>query len=448
MKKRMKPALGLAAVLSMATASPLAAATTRCVNPSGTGGCFNTIQGAVDASSLGDLVKIAPGTYYENVVVPPGKDGLRIFGASRVTTILDPDTYTDLGIFNTGPGIQILSRNVQVRNLMIRNGRSDGIQAYESGAILQGLRLTGMAQSGIAVFGLFAQVVGNDISHAGIGIVSFEAQAIVKSNTVASCSIGIALLGDGAQAIGNRVFNNVRGLYVSLADGALLRSNDVRYTSGSGASAIETLQSRAPTLRSNRVLGADTGILVQCTDCIQGSLVGNSVTDTVQGVMVVTDSPGFLLQANSLLRSGSGFDLTGQGIVADRNRAREVGFAAASPCFGAFTLDGILTRNTAMQCGGEGFYVASGRTTLDRNLASGTLGNGFKIDAVADSILTRNRAVSNATQGFAVLTGATNTVLMSNIGSQNRTDFCDQGTTTVDLGNSFGTTSGTCDILP
>jgi pectin methylesterase-like acyl-CoA thioesterase len=40
-----------------------------CVNPGGTGGCFNTIQGAINASSPGDQVNVQPGTYDEDVNV-------------------------------------------------------------------------------------------------------------------------------------------------------------------------------------------------------------------------------------------------------------------------------------------------------------------------------------------------------------------------------------------
>jgi hypothetical protein len=445
MKNTTKSVLGLAAVVTTLTALPSAAATIRCVNPAGTGGCFDAIQLAVDASNPGDLVKVAPGIYYENVVVPAGKDGLRIVGTSRVTTILDPDTYTDLAVLNTGPGIQILSRNVQVRSLAIRNGQADGIVAAADGVILQGLRLTGMRGAGIVVTGWFGQVVGNDISHAGSGVLSFGFQSVVRSNTVANCNAFAFFLGeDGAQVIGNRVLNTPNGVYAA-ADGALLRSNDVRY-SGNGIDS----EGRSPTLTSNRILGATSvGILARCTDCFGGALTRNSVTDTGgYGVQVFADNPGFVVQANSLLRAGAGFYLDGPGIVADRNRAREVGFSTTASCFEVYGQRSILTRNSATQCARAGFYVAAtvGQVTLDRNVATATLENGFTVDAAADAILMHNRAISNAGQGFAVLTGASNTVLTSNFGSQNRTDFCDQGTATVDSGNSFTTTSATCDI--
>ena len=53
---------------------------------------FNTIQAAVDASSAGDVVRVCPGTYVENVVVLT--DGLAVVstGGSGVTTVQAPAT--------------------------------------------------------------------------------------------------------------------------------------------------------------------------------------------------------------------------------------------------------------------------------------------------------------------------------------------------------------------
>src|SRR5262245_15583901 len=44
-----------------------ASAATLCVNPGGTGGCFSSIQAAVNAASPGDTINVAAGTYTEMV---------------------------------------------------------------------------------------------------------------------------------------------------------------------------------------------------------------------------------------------------------------------------------------------------------------------------------------------------------------------------------------------
>src|SRR6185436_5922560 len=43
---------------------------TLCVNPGGTGGCFSTIQAAVNAATNGDTVNVEAGTYDEDVTIP------------------------------------------------------------------------------------------------------------------------------------------------------------------------------------------------------------------------------------------------------------------------------------------------------------------------------------------------------------------------------------------
>ena len=50
---------------------------------------YPTIQAAVDAAHPGDLVRIAPGTYREEVVVPAAKRDLVIRGADRSRVVLD-----------------------------------------------------------------------------------------------------------------------------------------------------------------------------------------------------------------------------------------------------------------------------------------------------------------------------------------------------------------------
>lgn len=47
------------------------------------------IQPAVDGASPGDTILVRPGTYNENIDIPPGKDRLRIVGSGAGKTILD-----------------------------------------------------------------------------------------------------------------------------------------------------------------------------------------------------------------------------------------------------------------------------------------------------------------------------------------------------------------------
>src|SRR6185369_602428 len=63
-------------------------AATLCVNPGGTGGCFSSIQAAVNATANGDLINVAGGTYAENVLIPASRR-LTIQGAGAGVTVVD-----------------------------------------------------------------------------------------------------------------------------------------------------------------------------------------------------------------------------------------------------------------------------------------------------------------------------------------------------------------------
>lgn len=73
-----------------------ASATTLCVNPGGTGGCFATIQAAISAAGPGDTINVAAGTYTENVILNKNvtlngaQAGVNACGRSATESIIIP----------------------------------------------------------------------------------------------------------------------------------------------------------------------------------------------------------------------------------------------------------------------------------------------------------------------------------------------------------------------
>jgi hypothetical protein len=82
---------------------------------------YPTIQAAVDAAHPGDLVRIAPGIYHEQVVVPSTKKDLVLRGLDRNSVVLDGQNGA------RHDGIVVHADGVAVENLTVRGFASDGV---------------------------------------------------------------------------------------------------------------------------------------------------------------------------------------------------------------------------------------------------------------------------------------------------------------------------------
>ncbi|MCK5291538.1 MAG: right-handed parallel beta-helix repeat-containing protein [Thermoplasmata archaeon] len=98
-------------------------ATADTVYVGGTGpGNYSTIQGAIDASDIGDTLHIYSGTYFEHIVV--GK-ALTLIGENRDTTIIDGS--------DAGPIINVTADWVNISGFNITNG---GVSSKTGGIVL------------------------------------------------------------------------------------------------------------------------------------------------------------------------------------------------------------------------------------------------------------------------------------------------------------------------
>jgi hypothetical protein len=94
-----------------------ARAATVCVNPGGTGGCFATIQAAVDATDAGDEISIEAGTYSESVEVTGPKRVIR--GAGAASTRIEA----------TGQqAIKSTAKELEIHDLTLTGGSNEGLR--------------------------------------------------------------------------------------------------------------------------------------------------------------------------------------------------------------------------------------------------------------------------------------------------------------------------------
>lgn len=448
------------ALACLASAVP-AAAGTICVDPAGPP-CHTTIQAGVNAAQPGSTVSIAQGIYFENVTVPPGRDGLRLVGASRMTTVIDADAP------NTGSGLRIESSGVGVTSIGFRNGQQYGV-VVAGGAHrvrLEDLRFIGvrgpaavLAEQGASGLRVASNVIRAAGRSAGI-VLEGNDGAFVGANQVEQVESGIRARGSRLVVEANHVSAIAdTGIWIEGAD-ALVAGNEIERVFKFGIAVTGS----NPVVRDNRLANAG-GIAVACTRCSGGEVRSNRNLPATgftfslgsgHGVDVTADAPGLVVQENEVsAAAAAAFRIGGTGVRAVGNLAQDTG---AGPGLGyGFLVHGsgphTLEKNRAINTSGAGFVIAGDEATLDSNLSQDAGGSGFLLldpnpnNVNERNVLRNNEARGSNLAGFAVSPASKETTLVGNRGEGNRYDFCDDGKGTVATGNQFGSTSTTCDVL-
>jgi len=165
---------------------------------------YLTIQAGLNAGLPGDIISVAPGTYYEHAIFP--SDGLTLLsrvrhgatidgGGTGHVVVLNNHTGTVDGFVVTGGG----------------NGFYAGIFTSQKGQTIVHNVITGNAANGIAISsGSGGWIEANEIHHNGqylsdFGIlVTTGAVGIIVNNLVCMNTVGIGIEGDGL----HHVYNN------------------------------------------------------------------------------------------------------------------------------------------------------------------------------------------------------------------------------------------------
>jgi len=176
--------------------SALAMGATKCVNPGGTGGCFASINAAVAAAASNDTIKVAAGTYHEDVVIPKP---LSIVGAGAGHSIVDATGLAN-GFDVDGHHHSGLS-HVVVTGFTVRHANFQGILITDS--------------SYVTIWD--NHVTGNDRSlHLGPPPTCPGLPAYFAAGEGMDCGEGIHLSGVTHSTIGsNLVEHNAGGILIS-----------------------------------------------------------------------------------------------------------------------------------------------------------------------------------------------------------------------------------------
>ena len=407
-----------------------------CVDPAG-GGCSTTIQAGIDAATAGQTVTVAAATYEEAVTIPVGKDGLTI---SAKRAVLDNPSLLD--------GIVILSNNVTISGLTIRNGQNGIIIGEESVTDVSGIVLTKMTFEAQNDYGILMS--GSDsltvekCSFFSCGSACIRSGdynepddsdnvTIVKNRFDICDSNCVNLLGDSNVAIGNRCVSGEDGECITIeGNNAVVEKNKGSYTDG-----LVRVSGENPRVVKNKIrYSGSTAIRVNCTgNCAAGAIVdSNSVReapDSGSGFRVSADAPGMIVSNNTSVGAANrGFDISGVGIVVRDNVAFASGGDTSVDGFHVEGADHSLTNNVAVESADDGFSLLyADNITLEGNLAQANFGDGFSLgDSSENVVLENNTAVNNLGEGFELFSpdvpDPVSATLTGNTSTGNRTPFC------------------------
>lgn len=200
-----------------------------------TGADFTSIQAAIQAATSGDTIKVAAGTYAENVTIPVEKSGLVISGHDKADTFINaasgnaftvnaPATIENFTIDLLGTGIYgVYEKNIAgatIQDNIIKNYKQNGVFADGGSISIIDNVITGKGVytdfSADAIYtkgGVVAIITGNTLS------------GNIFENIAGGSAAGISIhTGDDVTATGNTIFGNSIGIHAK--SGSTVEAND------------------------------------------------------------------------------------------------------------------------------------------------------------------------------------------------------------------------------
>ncbi|HUA14170.1 MAG TPA: right-handed parallel beta-helix repeat-containing protein [Verrucomicrobiae bacterium] len=189
----------------------VAAAKTLCVNPKGSSGCFSKIQAAVNAAASNDVIKVAAGTYAEDVVV--GKP-LSLLGSGAALSVIDANNMGN-GILVDGLNHAGL-RDVTIAGFTVENALYEGILVLNAvdvtvrnNSILNNDTIGPVFGSGVACKGQPSYETDESGDCGGGLHLSGAAGSVVSDNYISGNADGILISDDSGESHDNLIIRNV-----------------------------------------------------------------------------------------------------------------------------------------------------------------------------------------------------------------------------------------------
>jgi|KBSSwiStaDraftv2_1062776.scaffolds.fasta_scaffold234694_1 nitrous oxidase accessory protein NosD len=356
---------------------------------------FDTIQAAIDAAGVDDVISVSKGVYAENLVITTS--GITIKGKS----------VTINGRYQ-GNCITVNADNVTIQSLTLANGGgSPPLDGENTGGLLYvgtGANISKLTVNACEDFGIFLTGTGtvdgckvDTCLGDGITVSTDNPTnadvSVISKNSVTHCNNGI-VADEGPFNIDKNTCTENDG------DGLIVT---IPVPAGNGASIVQSTITKN-SLDNNH----GTGLVVdQAVNLAPGVLVekntveNNDLGCALSGFFI--DAESNTVQDNAL----AGVDLQGTSCTMVKNKIKgngrngiDVGFAAIADGGGNEGLN-VLHQNTLQDNGGDGVRIASNNNEVHDSTIKGNLGDGVDIDVGADSnSIMDNKITDNGHDGI------------------------------------------------
>jgi parallel beta-helix repeat protein len=358
-----------------------------------TGLNYSSIQEALDANETqnGDTIRVDSGTYVERVVV---NKSVSLIGENQTNTIID-GPWMEEGIV-----VHMTATNAVMRGFTVQQSSTGSGNVWNAKAIL-------------IDYSSGCTIAENVVETNGIGIfLNQTSDCIVENNSVAlQYPEGVGgciwlVNSTNCQVTGNTV-NTGMGIYLNYCSGCVVGHNRVDIITDSiSVGACNYCRVEYNNLNKTR----QSGHSILASDCLECSIVGNSMCNANEG-MWVTNSFGCLF-ANNIMSSNR---LSGFRLEYSNNSKISSNTVNNNGNFGIFlsqSPNSEVTYNTANGNGRNGIYYPSdsgislkysNACRVEGNIANGNVGGGISMSFCHQTSVVRyNEANDNVNGGIGL----------------------------------------------
>ncbi|MGH2447536.1 MAG: NosD domain-containing protein [Chloroflexota bacterium] len=363
----MKLAVRLGAIFAMVLGFstfglPRVAAAGLCAAPGGAGGCYSTIQAAVDAASAGDTVTVRSGTYTEAVSITKG---ITLQGSG--SAVIDATgLVTGITIANTS--------GVTVSNFTIENAGDLGIDVESSSKVTISGNSLLQDDKNANPDGSCSGPAMPDEDQCGNGVfLNGVTNSTIAGNTSENNVYGVVLTDDSGPSSGNTISG---GTFThNLQCGIVIASHNPKAPNGIFNNVIKDNFSSYNHASGVGVFGSGPG-----TDTHNNVVDGNTLIDNWHGgVTLHVHAPGVTNNDNQITNNFlSNDNIAGDDSAGDSLTTGIILASAAQPITGT-----VITGNTISNVAIGIFLGNTANTTLSDNTISATVAPVMTVPAGA-----------------------------------------------------------------